>query len=223
MRETASGRCLTAVQGAEAVDGLLYRTDKTGQRPAKDREVANQEQIVQPITKYSGSRAEQKHDFRKPCRGLRRPGRRPTAPPTSRDTQIFKEERVRTEIIARSGSTPSMRVRPQSRRDQRAAQAHASRRDAVMVVGDEISRPRRPPRRVKLDEMDSACRWTQRASFYANFPADASPTLRSDISPAKAISQLPELPKSSDGIINCRPTKFKRQWPATIVPRGPNS
>jgi len=194
-----------------------YRTDQT-RRAGRDgfEEVANQEQIVQPITKYTWL-------ARRPDmipEAVRRAFKAAWTPPHG-PTYIswhsdFNDERVRTDIIEQSHFDPRMRVRPNPDEVERAAKLLVEARMPLLIVGDEVYKAKAAAKAVKLAEL-LGMPVTQARQAYANFP-ETHPLWVGNIPAGTLNSQT--FPKNYDVVINVG-NKFQHNGPAPVVPRGP--
>src|SRR5438132_303226 len=151
--------------GATAVTGSV----KSFQGHDGFEEVLNQEQIVQPITKYTwlARRADMiPETVRRAFKAAWTP---PYGPSYISWHSDFNDEQVRTEIIAQDQVDPRMRVRPNPEDVQRAAKLLVEARMPVMIVGDEIYKAKAAAKAVKLAEL-LGMPVTQVRQLYANFP-----------------------------------------------------
>src|SRR5438132_8218424 len=147
-----------------------YRSDQS-RRAGRDgfEEVLNQEQIVQPITKYTwlARRADMiPETVRRAFKAAWTP---PYGPSYISWHSDYNDERVRTDIIAQDQVDPRMRVRPNPEDVQRAAKLLVEARMPVMIVGDEIYKAKAAAKAVKLAEL-LGMPVTQVRQLYANFP-----------------------------------------------------
>src|SRR5215210_8580767 len=135
----AIGQMINAHKEQTPLVFYSYRTDQTG-RAGRDgfEEVANQEGIVQPITKYSwlARRADMIPETLR--RGLKAAWTPPYGPAYISWHSDYNDERVRTEVIAQELFDPRMRVRPNPEEVQRAAKLLVEARMPLLIVGDEI-------------------------------------------------------------------------------------
>jgi thiamine pyrophosphate-dependent acetolactate synthase large subunit-like protein len=194
-----------------------YRTDQT-RRAGRDgfEEVANQEQIVQPITKYTwlARRPDMiPETVRRAFKAAWTPPHGPTYISWHSD---YNDERVRTDIIEHSHFDPRMRVRPNPDEVQRAAKLLVEARMPLLIVGDEIYKAKAAAKAVKLAEL-LGMPVTQARQAYANFP-ETHPLWVGNIPAGTLNSQT--FPKNYDVVINVG-NKFQHNGPAPIVPRGP--
>jgi thiamine pyrophosphate-dependent acetolactate synthase large subunit-like protein len=194
-----------------------YRTDQS-RRAGRDgfEEVLNQEQIVQPITKYTwlARRADMiPETIRRAFKAAWTP---PYGPSYISWHSDYNDERVRTEIIAQDQVDPRMRVRPNPEDVQRAAKLLVEARMPVMIVGDEIYKAKAAAKAVKLAEL-LGMPVTQVRQLYANFP-EVHPLWIGNV-PSGTLNSL-TWPKGYDVVLNVG-NKFQHNGSAPIVPRGP--
>jgi thiamine pyrophosphate-dependent acetolactate synthase large subunit-like protein len=194
-----------------------YRSDQS-RRSGRDgfEEVLNQEQMLQPITKYAwlARRADMiPETVRRAFKAAWTP---PYGPAYISWHSDFTDERVRTEIIPQDQVDPRMRVRPNPDDVQRAARLLVEAKMPLMVVGDEIYKAKAAAKAVKLAEM-LGMPVTQVRQLYANFP-EGHPLWVGNLAGAN-LGRLP-YPKNFDVVINVG-NKFQHNGPGPIVPRGP--
>jgi thiamine pyrophosphate-dependent acetolactate synthase large subunit-like protein len=194
-----------------------YRTDQT-RRAGRDgfEEVANQEQIVQPITKYTWLARRPDMIPETIRRGFKAAWTPPYGPAYVSWHSDFNDERVRTEIIPQDLVDPRMRVRPNPEEIERAAKLLVEARMPLLVVGDEIYKAKAAGKAVKLAEL-IGMPVTQVRQLYANFP-ETHPLWVGNLA-GSSLNSL-TYPKSADVIINVG-NKFQHSGAAPIVPRGP--
>ncbi len=213
----AIGQMFNAFKEQTPLVVYSYRTDQT-RRAGRDgfEEVANQEQIVQPITKYSWLARRPDMIPETIRRGFKAAWTPPFGPAYISWHSDYNDERVRTDIIAQELVDPRMRVRPNPDEIQRAAKLLVEARMPLLVVGDEIYRAKAAGKAVKLAEM-LGMPVTQVRQLYANFP-ETHPLWVGNLAGATLNSLT--YPKSADVIINVG-NKFQHSGAAPIVPRGP--
>src|SRR6195256_1123401 len=146
------------------------RTDQPG-RAGRDgfEEVANQEQLVAPLTKYAwlSRRADMiPETVRRAFKVAWTPPYGPTYASWHSD---FNDEQVRTEVIAQEKIDPRMRVRPNPAEVERAAKLLVEARMPLMIVGDEVTSARAVAKAIKLAEL-LGMPVTQARPIYASFP-----------------------------------------------------
>jgi len=194
-----------------------YRTDQS-RRAGRDgfEEVANQEQIVQPITKFTWLSRRPDMIPETIRRAFKAAWTPPNGPAYISWHSDYNDERVRTEIIAQDQFDPRMRVRPNPDEIERAAKLLVEARMPLLIVGDEIYKAKAVAKAVKLAEM-LGMPVTQVRQLYANFP-ESHPLWVGNVPAGTLRSQT--WPKDADVIINVG-NKFQHNSPAPIVPRGP--
>src|SRR5690242_1330194 len=194
-----------------------YRTDQS-RRAGRDgfEEVANQEQIVQPITKYTWLARRPDMIPETVRRAFKAAWTPPHGPAYISWHSDYNDERARTEIIAQDQFDPRMRVRPNPDEVERAAKLLVEAKMPLLIVGDEVSKAKAVGKAVKLAEM-LGMPVTQVRQLYANFP-ETHPLWVGNV-PAGTLRSQP-YPKNPDVIINVG-NKFQHNSPAPIVPRGP--
>src|SRR5262249_8517480 len=135
----AIGQIFNAFKEQTPLVVYSYRTDQS-RRAGRDgfEEVANQEQIVQPITKYSWLARGTDLIPETVRRGFKAAWPPPYGPSYVSWHSDYNDERVRTEVIAQELIDPRMRVRPNPDEITRAAKLLVEARMPLMVVGDEI-------------------------------------------------------------------------------------
>jgi benzoylformate decarboxylase len=213
----AIGQMFNAFKEQTPLVVYSYRTDQT-RRAGRDgfEEVANQEQMVQPITKYSWLARRPDMIPETVRRGFKAAWTPPYGPTYISWHSDYNDERVRTEIIAQDLVDPRMRVRPNPDEVGRAARLLVEARMPLMVVGDEIHKAKAEAKAVKLAEL-LGMPVTQARQLYANFP-ETHPLWVGHLA-GNSLNSL-SYPKSADIIINVG-NKFQHNGAAPIVPRGP--
>jgi benzoylformate decarboxylase len=194
-----------------------YRTDQS-RRAGRDgfEEIANQEQLAQPITKYTwlARRADMiPETVRRAFKAAWTP---PYGPAYISWHSDYNDDRVRTEVISQAQFDPRMRVRPNPDEVTRAAKLLVEARMPLMIVGDEIYKAKAVGKAIKLAEL-LGMPVTQVRQLYANFP-ETHPLWVGD-TPAVSLNSL-TWPKNADVVINVG-NKFQHNGTAPIVPRGP--
>lgn len=194
-----------------------YRTDQS-RRAGRDgfEEVLNQEQIVQPITKYTWLARRPDMIPETVRRAFKAAWTPPYGPSYISWHSDYNDERMRTEIIPQDQVDPRMRVRPNPDDVQRAAKLLVEARLPLMVVGDEIYKAKAVAKAVKFAEL-LGIPVTQARQLYANFPETHS--LWVGNLAGGNLSRL-DYPKNFDVVINVG-NKFQHNGPGPIVPRGP--
>jgi benzoylformate decarboxylase len=213
----AIGQMFNAYKEQTPLVFYSYRTDQTG-RAGRDgfEEVANQEQIVQPLTKYSwlARKAEMiPETVRRAFKAAWTPPHGPTYASWHSD---LNDARVRTEVIAQSKVDPRMRVRPNPAEVERAAKLLVEASMPLMIVGDEVTGAKAVAKAVKLAEL-LGMPVTQARQIYANFPEGHPLWVGSP--PAARLASL-AYPKNADVVLNVG-NKLQHNSPAPFVGRGP--
>jgi thiamine pyrophosphate-dependent acetolactate synthase large subunit-like protein len=194
-----------------------YRTDQS-RRAGRDgfEEVLNQEQIVQPMTKYTWLARRPDMIPESVRRAFKAAWTPPFGPTYISWHSDYNHEKVKTEIIPQDQFDPRMRVRPNPEDVQRAAKLLVEARMPLMVVGDEIYKAKAATKAVKLAEL-LGMPVTQVRQLYANFP-EGHPLWVGNLAGAN-LNRL-AYPKNFDVVINVG-NKFQHNGPGPIVPRGP--
>jgi thiamine pyrophosphate-dependent acetolactate synthase large subunit-like protein len=192
-----------------------YRTDQT-RRAGRDgfEEVANQEQIVQPMTKYSwlARRADMIPETVR--RGFKAAWTQPYGPTYVSWHSDLNDEKTYAEVIIQEKVDPRMRVRPNPVEVERAAKLLVEAKMPLMIVGDEITTAKAAAKAVKLAEL-LGMPVTQARQLYANFP-EAHPLWVGGL-PAARLAAL-DFPKNPDVVINVG-NKLQHNSPQPIVAR----
>ena len=212
----AIGQMFNAYKEQTPLVVYSYRTDQTG-RAGRDgfEEVPNQEQIVQPITKYTwlARRADMiPETIRRAFKASHTP---PMGPSYISWHSDYNHTRVRTDIISQDQFDPRMRVRPNPVEVERAAKLLVEAKMPILLVGDEIYRAKAVPKAVKLAEL-LGMPVVQPRQMYANFP-EAHPLWCGNL-PAGTMNSI-TWPKNYDVAINVG-NKMQHNSPAPIVPRN---
>jgi thiamine pyrophosphate-dependent acetolactate synthase large subunit-like protein len=212
----AIGQMFNAFKEQTPLVFYSYRSDTT-RRSGRDgfEEVANQEQVVQPLTKYSwlARRADMiPETVRRAFKAAWTPPYGPTYASWHTD---FIGENVRTEIISHEKIDPRMRVRPNPKEVERAAKLLVEAKNPLMIVGDEIYNARAVDKAVKLAELIGTP-VTQVRQIFANYP-EANKLWVGSL-PGGRIDTL-AYPKNPDVVINIG-NKLQHGSPAPLVPRS---
>src|SRR5436190_15318068 len=166
----AIGQMFNAFKEQTPLVVYSYRTDQT-RRAGRDgfEEVPNQEQIVQPITKYTWLARRPDMIPETVRRAFKAAWTPPYGPAYISWHSDFNDERARTEIVPQELVDPRMRVRPNPEEIERAAKLLVEARMPLMIVGDEIQNAKAAGKAVKLAEL-FGMPVTQVRQIYANFP-----------------------------------------------------
>jgi thiamine pyrophosphate-dependent acetolactate synthase large subunit-like protein len=194
-----------------------YRTDQS-RRAGRDgfEEVANQEQLAQPITKYTWLARRPDMIPETVRRAFKAAWTPPFGPAYISWHSDYNDDRVRADIISQDQFDPRMRVRPNPDEVARAAKLLVESRMPLLIVGDEIYKASAAGKAARLAEL-LGMPVTQVRQLYANFPE--SHPLWVGNTPAVNLNSL-TFPKSPDVVINVG-NKFQHNGAAPIVPRGP--
>src|SRR6195256_2472392 len=213
----AIGQIFNAFKEQTPLVVYSYRTDQS-RRAGRDgfEEGANQEQIVQPITKSPGLARRPDMTPEPIRRAFKAAWTPPYGPAYISWHSDYNDERVRTEIIAQDQVDPRMRVRPNPDDVQRAAKLLVEAKMPLMVVGDEIYKSKAAAKAVKFAEL-LGMPVTQVRQLYANFP-EGHPLWVGNLAGRDLNSLV--YPKGFDVVINVG-NKFQHNGPNPIVPRGP--
>jgi len=213
----AMGQMYNAFKEQTPLVFYSYRTDQT-RRAGRDgfEEVANQEQMVAPLTKYSwlARRADMiPETLRRAFKAAWTPPYGPTYASWHSD---FNDERgVRTEIIAQDKVDPRMRVRPNPAEVVRAAKLLVEAKMPLLLVGDELYNTKSVDKAVKLAEL-LGMPVTQPRQMYANFPQGHH--LWVGTPGAGTLGSL-TYPKGADVIMNVG-NKLQHNSASPVVPRS---
>ena len=213
----AMGQIFNAYKEQTPLVVYSYRTDQS-RRAGRDgfEEVPNQEQLAQPITKYTWLSRRPDMIPETVRRAFKAAWTPPFGPAYISWHSDFNDERVRTEIIAQEQFDPRMRVRPNPDEVSRAAKLLVEARMPVLIVGDEIYKAKASAKAAKLAEL-LGMPVTQVRQLYANF--SGTHPLWVGNTPATNLNSL-AYPKNADVVINVG-NKFQHNGAAPIVPRGP--
>jgi len=177
--------------------------------------VANQEQIVQPMTKYSWLARSAEMIPETVRRAFKAAWTPPYGPTYCSWHSDLNDRRVKTEVILQSKVDPRMRVRPNPAEVERAAKLLVEAKMPLMLVGDEITGTKATAKAVKLAEL-LGMPVTQPRQMYVNYP-EAHP-LWVGSPPAARLNSL-DYPKNPDVVLNVG-NKLQHNSPQPIVGRG---
>src|SRR6202163_2173313 len=205
----AIGQMFNAFKEQTPLVVYSYRTDQS-RRAGRDgfEEVANQEQIVQPITKYTWLARRPDMIPETVRRAFKAAWTPPYGPAYISWHSDYNDERVRADIIEQRLVDPRMHVRPNPDEVQRAAKLLVEARMPLLIVGDEVHNAKAEAKAVKLAEL-LGMPVTQVRQLYANFP-EAHPLWVGNLAGASLASL--NYPKSPDVIINVG-NKFQHNSP----------
>src|SRR6266481_6236231 len=211
----AMGQMFNAFKEQTPLVFYSYRTDQS-RRSGRDgfEEVANQEQIVQPMTKYSWLARRPDMIPETVRRGFKAAWTPPHGPAYISWHSDFNDEKSYAEIITQDKVDPRMRVRPNPAEVERAAKLLVEAKMPLLVVGDEIYTAKASAKAVKLAEL-LGMPVTQARQIYANFP-EVHP-LWVGSPPAARLTSL-DFPKNPDVVINVG-NKLQHNSSAPVGPR----
>ncbi len=212
----AIGQMFNAYKEQTPLVFYSYRTDQTG-RAGRDgfEEVANQEAIVAPLTKYAwlARRADMiPETVRRAFKAAWTPPFGPTYASWHSD---LNDETTRAEVVLQSKVDPRMRVRPNPAEVERAAKLLVEARMPLMIVGDEVTRAKASAKAEKLAVLLGMA-VTQARQIHASFP-EAHP-LWVGVLPVGRISSL-DYPKNPDVVINVG-NKLQHNSATPMIGRG---
>src|SRR4051794_18050706 len=195
----AMGQMFNAFKEQTPLVFYSYRTDQSG-RAGRDgfEEVANQEQMVAPLTKYAwlARRADMiPETVRRAFKAAWTP---PCGPTYASWHSDFNDQRVRAEVILQQKVDPRMRVRPNPQETERAAKLLIEAKMPLMIVGDEVANAKASAKGVRLAEL-LGMPVTQARQIYASFPE--SHPLWVGALPVGRLSSL-DFPNNPDVVIN---------------------
>lgn len=195
----AMGQVFNAYKEQTPLVVYSYRTEKSkqGGRDAFE-EIANQEQVLQPLTKYSWMARGPSMIAETVRHAFKTAWTPPHGPTYLTWHSDYTDERTRTEIIAQSHFDTRMRVRPNPTEVERAAKLLVESKMPVLVVGDEIYKAKAVAKVVRLAEL-LGMPVTQMRQMWVNFP-EAHPLWVGN-APAGTLASI-TWPKNYDVAIN---------------------
>jgi thiamine pyrophosphate-dependent acetolactate synthase large subunit-like protein len=212
----AMGQMLNAYKEQTPLVFYAYRSDSST-RAGRDgfEEVMYQEQMVQPLTKYSWLARRPDRIAETVRRAFRSSWTAPYGPSYVSWHTDYTHARVTTDIVSQEQIDPDMRVRANPREIERAAKLLVEARMPVMIVGDEIYKTRSVDKAVKLAEMLGMA-VTQARQLFANFP-ETHPLWVGNL-PGGTMNSL-AYPRDADVVINVG-NKMQHNGPQPIVGRS---
>ncbi len=212
----AIGQMFNAYKEQTPLVFYSYRTDQTG-RAGRDgfEEVANQEAIVAPLTKYAWLARSTDMIPESVRRAFKAAWTPPCGPAYVSWHSDLNDQRARAEVIVQSKVDPNMRVRPDPGAVQRAAKLLVEAKMPLMIVGDELTKAKAVGKARKLAEL-LGMPVTQARSVHANF-AQSHPLWVGDL-PAGRIASL-DYPKRPDVVINVG-NKLQHASPSLMIGHG---
>lgn len=195
----AMGQVFNAYKEQTPLVVYSYRTEKSrqGGRDAFE-EIANQEQVLQPLTKYSWMARGPSMIAETVRHAFKTAWTPPNGPTYLTWHSDYTDERTRTEIIQQSHFDTRMRVRPNPTEVERAAKLLVEAKMPVLVVGDEIYKAKAVAKVVRLAEL-LGMPVTQMRQIWVNFP-EAHPLWVGN-APAGTLASI-TWPKNYDVAIN---------------------
>ena len=179
------------------------------------QELAGQEQLVTPLTKWAWT-ARRSDSIPETVRRAFKVAWTPPHGPTYMNWhEDYNHERIRTEIITHDRVDPRMRVRPNPAEVERAAKLLVEARNPLLIVGDEIYKTKSFDKAVQFAEL-LAIPVTQARQVFTNFPQN-HPLWISDM-PGGRIDTV-AYPTKPDLVINVG-NKMQHNSPAPMVPRS---
>jgi thiamine pyrophosphate-dependent acetolactate synthase large subunit-like protein len=213
----AIGQMFNAYKEQTPLVFYSYRTDQTT-RAGRDgfEEVANQEGIVAPLTKYTWLARGANMIPETVRRAFKAAWTPPFGPTYISWHSDMNDQRTRAEVIVQARLDPRMRVRPNPDEVGRAAKLLVEARMPLMIVGDEVTTAKAGAKAVKLAEL-LGMPVTQARQIHASFP-ETHPLWVGPL-PVTRISAL-DFPKDPDVVINVG-NKLQHNSANPIVGRGP--
>jgi benzoylformate decarboxylase len=211
----ALGQMYNAFKEQTPLVFYTYRTEESG-AAGRDgfEEVANQEQIVAPLTKLAWMARRPDMIAETVRRAFKVAWTPPYGPTYATWHSDFNREKVRTEIIAHDKVDPRMRVRPNPVEVERAAALLVEATRPLLIVGDELYKAKAVGKAVELAEL-LGLPVTQARQVFANFP-QAHPLWVGGM-PGTRVDTL-TYPKQPDLVLNVG-NKLQHNSPAPMVPR----
>jgi benzoylformate decarboxylase len=212
----AMGQMFNAFKEQTPLVFYSYRTDQSG-RAGRDgfEELANQEQIVAPMTKYSWLARRPDMIPETVRRAFKAAWTPPYGPAYCSWHSDFNDDKVRTEIIAQDKVDPRMRVRPDPAEVERAARLLVEAKMPLLNVGDEVYNRKATAKAIKLAEI-LGMPVTQARQVFVSFPQTHPLWVGSP--PGNRLASL-SFPKAPDVVINVG-NKLMHNSPAPIVGRN---
>ena len=213
----AIGQMFNAYKEQTPLVFYSYRTDQTA-RAGRDgfEELANQEQLVAPLTKYSWLAPRANMIPETVRRAFKAAWTPPYGPTYCSWHSDLNDEKTRAEVVLQSKIDPRMRVRPNPQEVERAARLLVDARMPLMIVGDEVTTTKAGAKAVRLAEL-LGMPVTQARQIHASFPE--SHPLWVGYLPVGRISSL-DYPKQPDVVINVG-NKLQHNSPNPMIGREP--
>ena len=195
----AMGQLFNAYKEQTPLVIYSYRSDPSrGAGRDGFEEIANQEQVVQPLTKYSWLARGSSMIAESVRHAFKSSWTPPYGPSYLTWHSDYTGERTRSEIIAQSHYDTRMQIRPNPTEIERAAAMLVSAKMPILIVGDEITKAKAVAKAVKLAEL-LGMPVTQMRQLWTNFP-EAHPLWVGN-APAGRLASI-TWPKNYDVAIN---------------------
>ena len=213
----AMGQMFNAYKEQTPLVFYSYRTDQS-RRAGRDgfEEVANQEQIVQPMTKYTWLARRPDMIPETVRRAFKAAWTPPYGPAYISWHSDFNDEEAAPRSSRRTRSIRACACGPNPAEVERAAKLLVEAKMPLMIVGDEIYKAKAVEKAVEFAEL-LGMPVTQARQIYANFP-ESHPLWVGNLAGGKLDSL--DFPKNPDVVINVG-NKLQHNSPEPIVPRGP--
>ena len=170
----AMGQMYNAYKEQTPLVFYSYRTDSS-RSAGRDgfEEVAYQEEIVAPLTKWHWLARRSEMIPETVRRAFKVAWTPPYGPTYATWHADYLSEKVRTEVIVQQKVDPRMRVRPNPTEVERAAKLLLEAKQPLLIVGDELYKARAVDKAVKLAEL-LGMPVTQARQVFASFPQNHS-------------------------------------------------
>ena len=193
----AMGQMYNAFKEQTPLVFFSHRSDRSGTAGRNgSQEVPYQEEIVAPLTKWHWLARRPDRIAETMRRSFKVSWTPPYGPTYATVHSDYLREKVRTEVIVHEKVDPRMRVRPNPREVERAAQLLVEANQPLLIVGDELYQAGVVDKAVQLAEL-LGTPVTQARQIYANFP-QTHPLWVGDF---PGVSRL-VFPKNPDVVIN---------------------
>lgn len=212
----AMGQIYNAFKEQTPLVVYSYRTEKS-RMSGRDNfeEIPNQDQVVQPLTKYSWMARGASMITETVRHAFKTAWTPPHGPAYLNWNSDYTDERTRTEIIQQSHFDTRMRVRPNAMEVERAAKMLLDAKMPILIVGDEIYKAKAVAKAVRLAEL-LGMPVTQMRQMWVNFP-EAHPLWVGN-APSGTLASI-TWPKNYDVVINIG-NKMQHNGVNPIVARG---
>ena len=212
----AMGQIYNAFKEQTPLVVYSYRTEKS-RMSGRDNfeEIPNQDQVVQPLTKYSWMARGASMIPETVRHAFKTAWTPPNGPAYLNWNSDYTDERTRTEIIQQSHFDTRMRVRPNPTEVERAAKMLLDAKMPILIVGDEIYKAKAVAKAVRLAEL-LGMPVTQMRQMWVNFPEEHP--LWVGNAPSGTLASI-TWPKNYDVVINIG-NKMQHNGVNPIVSRG---